>query len=103
MSCNGGCGGGGGIGHLHPPGNIFFTGVTRSEKIHRKRFAMSISQQHVPRIMFMQISATITEKTFIDLNHTSGEMASSDGCFQLKYALSITFVSESSRRRGRDD
>ena len=38
-------------------------GITRSGKIRRKRFAMLTSQQNVPRIIFMQISAVIIEKS----------------------------------------
>ena len=46
---------------MHPLGNILFIGVTRSEQISRTRFAMLLSQQYIPRIMFVQIIAAIIE------------------------------------------
>ena len=47
-------------GYRASPGNILLIGITRSEKIRRKRFAMLTSQQNVPCIIFMHISAAIT-------------------------------------------
>ena len=41
------------------PGNTPLIGITRSEQIYRKQFAMSTSQQNVPSIVFMQIGAAI--------------------------------------------
>ena len=42
-------------------GNILLIGITRSETIRRKRFAMLTSQQNVPCIICMQISDAIIE------------------------------------------
>ena len=47
---------------MHPQKYILI-GITRSEKIRRKRFAILTSQQNVPRIFFMQTSAAIIEKS----------------------------------------
>ena len=51
------------MGYRAPPGNILLIAITRSEQIRRKRFAMLTSQQNVPRIVFMQISTAIIEKS----------------------------------------
>ena len=49
----------GGTLHPPPPGNTLLIGITRSDKIRRKRCAILTSQQHLPRIIFTQISAAI--------------------------------------------
>ena len=57
---------------MHPPGNILLIGITRSDKIRRKRFAMLTSQQNVPDIIFMQISAAIIE--ILNFHYTSANI-----------------------------
>ena len=44
-------------------GNVLLIGVTRSLKIHRKRFAMLTSQQNVPRVILCKLyyNTTIIE------------------------------------------
>jgi hypothetical protein len=49
-------------GYHAPPGNQLLIGVSRLEKMRRKRCAMLQSCPDVPRIIFIQISAAITEK-----------------------------------------
>ena len=49
------------LGYPAPPGNINLIDVSRLEKMRRKRLAMLTSRQNVPRALFMQISAAITE------------------------------------------
>ena len=57
-----GGGGGGGV-TLPTPRKYILIGITRSKKRRRKQFAMLTSQQNVQRIVFMQISAAIIEKS----------------------------------------
>ena len=47
---------------MHPRKYILI-GITRSKKTRRKRIAMLTSRHGVPRIIFMQISAAIIEKS----------------------------------------
>ena len=60
-------------GYRAPPGNILLIGIPRSEKIRSKRFTMITSQQNVPRIIVMQISAAIIEKS--NLHYISTNIA----------------------------
>ena len=48
---------------MHPVKYILI-GITRSEKMPRKRFAMLTSQQNVTGMVFMQIRADLIEKSF---------------------------------------
>ena len=51
-------------GYRAPSGNILLIGVTRLEKtVENGLFAILPSQQNVPSVIFMQISATIIEKS----------------------------------------
>ena len=46
------------------PGNINLIDVSRLEKMRRKPLGILTSWQNVPRTLFMQISAAITEHSF---------------------------------------